>query len=49
LRIGVFNTVEYLQQKILYTQAQQSYIQAKYASDLYTRIYNFYTGIPVTQ
>ena len=49
LKIGVYNTVEYLQQKNLYIQALQSYIQAKYASELYTRIYNFYTGIPVTQ
>jgi len=49
LKIGVYNTVDYLQQKNLYIQALQSYIQAKYASELYTRIYNFYTGIPVTQ
>jgi len=49
LKIGVYNTVEYLQQKNLYIQALQSYIQAKYASELYTRIYNFYIGIPVTQ
>lgn len=49
LKIGVYNTVEYLQQKNLYIQALQSYIQAKYANELYTRIYNFYTGIPVTQ
>jgi outer membrane protein len=49
LKIGVYNTVEYLQQKNLYIQALQSYIQAKYANELYTRIYNFYIGIPVTQ
>jgi outer membrane protein len=49
LKIGVYNTVEYLQQKNLYIQALQSYVQAKYASELYTRIYNFYIGVPVTQ
>jgi outer membrane protein len=49
MKIGVFNTVDYLQQKNLYIQALQSYIQAKYATQLYTRIYNFYIGIPVTQ
>jgi outer membrane protein len=49
LRIGVFSTVDYLQQKTLYIQALQAYIQAKYATQLYTRIYNFYIGIPVTQ
>ena len=49
LKIGVYNTVDYLQQKNLYIQALQAYIQAKYATQLYTRIYNFYIGIPVTQ
>ena len=49
LKIGSFNIVDYLQQKNLYIQALQSYLQAKYASALYTKIYNFYTGVPVTQ
>lgn len=49
LRIGSYNLVDYLQQKNLYVQAMQAFIQAKYASALYTKIYNFYTGVPVTQ
>jgi outer membrane protein len=49
LRIGVYNLVDYLQQKNLYVQAQQSYIQAKYSAALYAKIYNFYTGVPVTE
>jgi len=49
LKIGTYNTVEFLQQKSLYTQALQAYIQAKYSAVLYNKIYNFYIGIPVTQ
>ncbi|MFT4155726.1 TolC family protein [Parafilimonas sp.] len=49
LRIGSYSLVDYLQQKNLYVQAMQAYIQAKYSSALYTKIYNFYTGVPVTQ
>ncbi|WP_131537115.1 TolC family protein [Pedobacter nototheniae] len=48
LKQGVSNTVEYLQQKNLYIQALQSFVQAKYTANLYTKIYNFYTGIPIT-
>jgi outer membrane protein len=47
LRIGAANTVEVLQQKNLYVQSVQSYIQAKYSAALYIRIYDFYRGIPV--
>ncbi|WP_255373507.1 TolC family protein [Chitinophaga sp. CF118] len=47
LKIGAANTVEVLQQKNLYVQALQSYVQAKYSSALYIRIYDFYRGIPV--
>lgn len=47
LKIGAANTVEVLQQKNLYVQAMQSYIQAKYSAALYIRIYDFYRGIPV--
>jgi outer membrane protein len=47
LKIGAANTVEVLQQKNLYVQALQAYIQAKYSSALYIRIYDFYRGIPV--
>ncbi len=49
LKIGANNNVEYLQQKNLYIQAFQEYIQAKYTVKLYTKIYNFYRGIPVTE
>lgn len=48
-KIGSYNIVDYLQQKNLYVQALQAFVQAKYASALYTKIYNFYTGVPVTQ
>lgn len=48
-KIGSFSIVDYLQQKNLYIQALQAYLQAKYSSALYTKIYNFYTGVPVTQ
>lgn len=47
LKIGAANTVEVLQQKNLYVQALQSYVQAKYSAALYIRIYDFYRGIPV--
>lgn len=47
LKVGVANTVEFLQQKTLYTQALQAYIQAKYNSALNIKIYDFYRGIPV--
>ncbi|EHQ30373.1 TolC family protein [Mucilaginibacter paludis] len=49
LRIGSNNIVEYLQQKNLYVQALQAFVQAKYSANLYSKIYNFYTGIPVTE
>ncbi|MFT3945743.1 MAG: TolC family protein [Agriterribacter sp.] len=48
LRLGSVNMVELLQQKNLYVQALQSYIQAKYSAVLYNKIYNFYTGVPVS-
>jgi outer membrane protein len=48
LRLGAVNTVELLQQKNLYVQALQAYIQAKYNSILSHKIYDFYTGVPVT-
>ncbi|ANI90461.1 transporter [Arachidicoccus ginsenosidimutans] len=48
-KIGQSNLVDYLQQKNLYIQAEQSFIQAKYSAALYAKIYNFYTGIPVTE
>ncbi|SDJ70445.1 outer membrane protein [Pedobacter sp. ok626] len=49
LKLGVNNMVEYLQQKNLYIQALQAYIQAKYTANLNTKIYDFYTGVPITE
>lgn len=46
-KVGVANTVEFLQQKNLYVQSFQAYIQAKYLAALTIRIYDFYRGIPV--
>lgn len=46
-KVGVANVVEFLQQKNLYIQAFQAYIQAKYIAALTIRIYDFYRGIPV--
>jgi outer membrane protein len=48
LRLGAFNTIDLLTQKNLYVQALQAYVQAKYNSILNKKIYEFYTGIPVT-
>jgi outer membrane protein len=47
LKVGAANIVEYLQQKTLYTQAFQVYIQAKYNAALSIKIYDFYMGIAV--
>lgn len=47
LKVGVANMVEFLQQKNLYIQALQAYIQAKYNAALTLRIYDFYNGIPI--
>jgi outer membrane protein len=47
LKVGASNLVDYLQQKTLYTQAFQVYLQAKYNAALSIRIYDFYMGIAV--
>lgn len=47
LKVGVANTVEFLQQKNLYVQALQNYIQAKYNAALNIKIYEFYSGVPI--
>lgn len=47
LKIGVFNIVSFYQQRNLYVQAMQSYIQAKYNAALAARIYAFYLGTPI--
>ena len=47
LKIGAANIVEFYQQRNLYVQALQSYIQAKYNAALAERIYEFYLGVPI--
>jgi len=47
LKIGTANIVNFYQQRNLYVQAMQSYIQAKYNAALAARIYEFYIGIPI--
>jgi len=47
LKVGASNIVNYLQQKTLYTQAFQAYIEAKYNAALSTRIYDFYMGTAI--
>lgn len=47
LKVGVANMVDFLQQKNLYIQSFQAYIQAKYNTAMTIRIYDFYRGIPV--
>jgi len=46
LQIGVVNSVDFYQQRNLYVQATQSYIQAKYSAALAAKIYEFYYGVP---
>ncbi|HET6253767.1 MAG TPA: TolC family protein [Puia sp.] len=46
-KVGATNLVAYLQQKTLYTQAFQNYVQAKYNAALSIEIYDFYMGIAV--
>ncbi|GAB3360228.1 hypothetical protein GCM10027566_25970 [Arachidicoccus ginsenosidivorans] len=47
MKVSNYVTADYLQQKSLYVQAEQNFIQAKYTAALQARIYNFYAGIPV--
>lgn len=42
LRTGLINMVEFLQQKALFVQVQQQFLQAKYTAALTQRIYEFY-------
>jgi len=46
-KYGAANLVNLLQQKNLYVQALQAYIQAKYSAALNLEVYNFYRGEPV--
>lgn len=48
LTYGAINMVEVLQQKASYVQALQAFVQAKYTAVLYNKIYQFYTGEPIT-
>ena len=48
LRLGAANIFTFYQQRNLYIQALQNYIQAKYNAALSVSIYNFYSGIPIT-
>lgn len=47
LKIGTANIVDFYQQRNLYVQAMQTYIQAKYNAALAARIYEFYLGVPI--
>jgi outer membrane protein len=47
LRIGTANIYDFYQQRNLYVQSLQSFIQAKYNAALAARIYEFYLGIPI--
>jgi outer membrane protein len=47
LKVGASNQVNFLQQKTLYTQAFQAYIQAKYNAALSVKIFDFYMGIAI--
>lgn len=47
LQIGAANLVDFYQQRNLYVQATQSYIQAKYNAALAIKIYEFYIGVPI--
>jgi outer membrane protein len=44
LKLGVSNMVDFLQQKELYIQALQQFVQAKYNAALTIEIYQFYNG-----
>jgi outer membrane protein len=48
LELGAVNTLDLQLQKNLYVQAVQAFVQAKYNAVLSIKVYNFYTGIPVT-
>lgn len=48
LKIGSANMVDYIQQRNLYVQALQSFLQAKYNAAMYLKIYDFYRGTPLT-
>lgn len=47
-KLGGTNVFNLLLQRNLYVQAVQAYTQAKYTAVLQQKLYEFYTGIPVT-
>lgn len=48
LKLGAANVFDFYQQRNLYIQALQSYVQAKYNAALSASLYNFYLGIPIS-
>jgi outer membrane protein len=48
LELGAVNALDLQLQKNLYVQALQVFVQAKYNAVLSIKVYNFYTGVPVT-
>lgn len=48
LKIGSANMVDYIQQRNLYVQGLQQFIQAKYNTAMYLKIYEFYKGTPLS-
>ncbi len=48
MQLGAINLVQLQQEKTLYLQSLQAYLQAKYTAVLYDKIYNFYAGTPVS-
>ena len=47
LKVGAITTVDFLVQKNLFVQAQETFLQAKYSELLSLKIYDFYRGIPI--
>ena len=48
LELGAINALDLQLQKNLYVQAVQAFVQSKYNAVLSIKVYNFYTGVPVT-
>ncbi|PZF74573.1 TolC family protein [Taibaiella soli] len=48
LKIGSLNMVGYIQQRNLYVQSLQQFVQAKYNAAMSLKIYKFYKGEPFT-
>ena len=48
MQLGAINLIQLQQEKTLYLQSLQAYLQAKYTAVLYDKILNFYAGTPVS-